>query len=392
MYKKYAALFLAAIVAFSVCLTGCNEKEQSGEGNSSEQQNSSAAASSEVSLVDLSKIGIDANIYDDTEHEVGYQTESPDQGEEIAIMHTSMGDITLRFFPEAAPKAVENFLTHAEEGYYEGVTFHRVINDFMIQGGDPTATGAGGESINGEPFEDEFSNKLFNIRGSVSMANSGRDTNGSQFFINQAPKGSVTDETWTNLASQWQEIYEGLSQYYAEGQLDGFIQYYGSYCYNTDLVTDDIKKLYNEYGGNPTLDGAYNAADRGHTVFAQVISGMDVVDKIAAVETDENDKPKEDVVIKSIEITTYDDTMAAAASAESDAAEENTEFDVVLKAAGDEKIKVIEAVREITGLGLAEAKDIVDNAPQTIMEAVSKDEAEAMKAKLTEAGAEVELK
>lgn len=113
---------------------------------------------------------------------VGYQLDMPQKGEEIAIMHTSMGDISIRFFPEAAPKAVENFKTHAKDGYYDGLTFHRVINDFMIQGGDPNGDGTGGDSIWGEPFEDEFSDTLFNIRGSLSMANSGPDTNGSQFL------------------------------------------------------------------------------------------------------------------------------------------------------------------------------------------------------------------
>lgn len=123
---------------------------------------------------------------------VGYQLDMPQKGEEIAIMHTSMGDISIRFFPEAAPKAVENFKTHAKDGYYDGLTFHRVINDFMIQGGDPNGDGTGGDSIWGEPFEDEFSDTLFNIRGSLSMANSGPDTNGSQFFINQAPASAFS--------------------------------------------------------------------------------------------------------------------------------------------------------------------------------------------------------
>ena len=305
MYKKYAALMLAAVVALSSLLAGCGDDSDNESSQSSSTQSQTSSVSSEVELVDLSEIGIDADIYEDKEHDVGYQLESPDVGEEIAIMHTNMGDITMRFFPEAAPKAVENFISLASEGYYDGITFHRVISDFMIQGGDPTATGTGGESISGEAFQDEFSSKLFNIRGAVSMANSGRDTNGSQFFINQSKPGSITEETWTNLESQWQQMYTGLSQYYAENQLEMFIAYYGAYAYNTDLLTDEVKQLYEENGGNPTLDGAYNAVDRGHTVFAQVISGMDVVDKIAEVETDENDKPVKDVVIESIEITTY---------------------------------------------------------------------------------------
>lgn len=85
-----------------------------------------------------------------------------------------------------------------------------------------------------------------------------------------------------------------------------FVQQYGTYCYNTDVISDDIKKLYDDNGGNPYLDGAYNAVDRGHTVFAQVIEGMDVVDSIASVAVDSStNKPTEDVKVTSVEITTY---------------------------------------------------------------------------------------
>ena len=115
--------------------------------------------------------------------EVGYQLEKPADGEEIAVLHTSMGDIRIRLFPDAAPKAVENFKGLINDGYYNGIVFHRVIDNFMIQGGDPTATGSGGESIWGEPFEDEFNTNLINLRGALSMANSGVDTNGSQFLL-----------------------------------------------------------------------------------------------------------------------------------------------------------------------------------------------------------------
>lgn len=102
-----------------------------------------------------------------------------------ATMKTNHGDIVIQLFPEEAPMTVENFVRLAQKGYYDGVTFHRVISDFMIQGGDPEGTGAGGQSIWGHNFEDEFSNELFNLRGALSMANAGPNTNGSQFFIVQ---------------------------------------------------------------------------------------------------------------------------------------------------------------------------------------------------------------
>lgn len=302
MFKRYSALVLAGAILLCSALTGC--EKDSGSDTSSKTTSSASASSGAAEKYDLSELGLVADYLDDTEHKVGYQLESPDEGEEIAILHTTMGDIYMRFFPDAAPKTVENFLTHAKNGYYDGLIFHRVINDFMIQGGDPKGDGTGGESVSGGKFEDEFSNKLFNIRGSVAMANSGPDTNGSQFFINQCKTAD-----FDSAQTYWESVYSSICESQAAGQLEMFLSMYGqSYTafYNTDIVPDDVKKLYEKEGGNPQLDGAFNALDRGHTVFAQVFKGMDVVDKIAAVKTDSsNNKPVEDVVIESIEVTEY---------------------------------------------------------------------------------------
>jgi len=104
------------------------------------------------------------------------------------ILHTTMGDIHLDLHPEECPKTVENFTTHATNGYYDGTIFHRVIKEFMIQGGDPLGDGTGGESIWGGEFEDEFDRNLRHDRpGILSMANAGPGTNGSQFFITTVP-------------------------------------------------------------------------------------------------------------------------------------------------------------------------------------------------------------
>jgi peptidyl-prolyl cis-trans isomerase B (cyclophilin B) len=187
-------------------------------------------------------------------------TEEVQGNERLVEMQTSKGNIKIKLFPDQAPKAVENFIKHSEDGYYDGLIFHRVIQDFMIQGGDPEGTGMGGESIYGEAFEDEFSNELYNIRGALSMANSGPNTNGSQFFIVQ--NGTLD------------------SSMKAEMEKAGY--------------PEEIIKAY-EKGGTPWLDNK-------HTVFGQVVEGMDVVDSIAAVETAEQDKPAEDVVIKKIEV------------------------------------------------------------------------------------------
>jgi peptidyl-prolyl cis-trans isomerase B (cyclophilin B) len=182
-------------------------------------------------------------------------------GDIVSKMKTSMGDITIKMLPSVAPKAVENFTTHAKNGYYNGLTFHRVMKDFMIQGGDPNGTGTGGQSIWGSSFEDEFSREAFNFKGALSMANSGRNTNGSQFFIVQL------DNVDPRLISQMDDA--------------GF--------------PDEAIEKYKEIGGTPWLDGK-------HTVFGQVIEGMDIVDAIAKTPTGANDRPLTPVIIESIEV------------------------------------------------------------------------------------------
>ncbi len=202
------------------------------------------------------------------------------KNETIATMHTNYGDITVRLFPDYAPLAVENFITHAKNGYYDGVTFHRVINDFVIQGGDPTATGAGGESIYGQNFKNEVTPYLRHFSGALAMANAGADTNGSQFYIVEAD--TLDDKMQVNIENMKNnplEIYEG----------DIYVQ---------DVMSPVIADKYLEVGGTPYLDA-------GYTVFGQVVDGMDVVHKIAEVSVDGRDKPLEDIVINSIGVKEY---------------------------------------------------------------------------------------
>jgi cyclophilin family peptidyl-prolyl cis-trans isomerase len=148
-----------------------------------------------------------------------------------ATMKTTEGDISFTLFDDEAPKTVENFKKLAGEGFYDGLIFHRIIKDFMIQGGCPQGTGTGGP---GYTFEDEFNDHKI-VRGALAMANAGPNTNGSQFFI-------VTAEA----------------------------------C--------------------PWLDGK-------HTVFGEVTDGLDVVDRLEAVETDGRDRPAEPVGIASVELS-----------------------------------------------------------------------------------------
>ena len=180
----------------------------------------------------------------------------------IATIKTNHGDMRIKLFPEHAPKTVANFIALSKDGYYDGVIFHRIIKDFMIQGGDPTGTGMGGESIYGESFEDEFSEELYNVRGALSMANAGPNTNGSQFFIVQNQ----------HLPYSKKEIARG-----------GW--------------PEPIAEIYAEQGGTPHLD-------RRHTVFGQLAdeASYEVLDAIAGVETGAMDKPVEDAIIETIEI------------------------------------------------------------------------------------------
>lgn len=194
-----------------------------------------------------------------------YQLEKCEKGDKIATVKTNMGEIKIRLFPKYAPKAVENFVTNAKDGYYDGLIFHRVIENFMIQGGDPNGNGTGGKSIWGEPFEDEFTPELHNLRGALSMANAGPGTNGSQFFIVQAKEVSEDMLEQLRMANE---------------------KYFPTECI----------EAYEKMGGTPWLD--YH-----HTVFGQVFEGMETVDAIAGVPADYfNNKPKTDVVIESITV------------------------------------------------------------------------------------------
>ncbi len=157
---------------------------------------------------------------------VNANAENVQEEKNVVVLETNQGNIEIQLMPEIAPKACENFRKLVEKGYYDGIIFHRVINNFMIQGGDPTGTGRGGESIWGKPFEDEVKKEVtFDKKGILAMANAGPNTNGSQFFITTAKT------PWLNMR---------------------------------------------------------------HTIFGEVISGYDVVEKIENTKTGAMDKPVEE--------------------------------------------------------------------------------------------------
>jgi len=237
--KKPVIKLLCMVIILVSCLAGCG-----GSGGGSGNTGSSSSDFDPENPV----------ITDEMKKFPQFQ--DPTDDTPTATIKTNFGDITIMFFPKYAPKAVENFLTHAENGYYDGVIFHRVVDNFMIQGGDPEGTGSGGESIWGTAFEDEFSNKLFNVRGALSMANSGSNTNGSQFFIVQ-----------------------GGNKYNVE-------------AYTNKNYPLGIAQAYAQFGGADWLD-------QKHTVFGMVTQGMDVVDTIAALDNG-NGAPSEEVIIETI--------------------------------------------------------------------------------------------
>lgn len=200
---------------------------------------------------------------------------APKDGEQVIIMKVKdYGEIKIKLFPEYAEKGVENFVGLAQKGYYDNLTYHRVIKDFMIQGGDPMGTGMGGESLWGGKFDGGTDAHLIHAAGAVAYANSGNtSTNGSQFYI---VTGQVySDSDFADLAQR------------------GY------------TFSDQAKEIYSTAGGTPWLDG-------GYTVFGQVYDGLDVVYKISEVETysipeqGRSDIPSTDVVIESVKVGTYD--------------------------------------------------------------------------------------
>ncbi|MCL2053880.1 MAG: peptidylprolyl isomerase [Oscillospiraceae bacterium] len=187
----------------------------------------------------------------------------PQAGEKIAVITVKdFGDIKIKLFPEALPKEVENFVGLAESGYYDELIFHRIIEEFMNQGGDPKGNGTGGESLGGGKIDGDVSPNLYHFSGAVAYARPQHANEiGSQFYIVN------TNPTLADV------------------HLAG-------------MPASNVKAKYLEVGGTPFLDGEY-------TVFGQVFEGMEVVREMAKVETDASDKPLKQVLIEKIAIVEY---------------------------------------------------------------------------------------
>ncbi|MDR1066294.1 MAG: peptidylprolyl isomerase [Clostridiales bacterium] len=284
-----AALCLSAFIS----LAGCSAKEDTpdaaADGTETSDQGEPTGDGTETSArTETDETGANAAV---AKGDVDLlQLSNPVPGEDIAVMTTNFGVIKMRFFPTVAPKAVENFVTHAKNGYYDGLTFHRVARDFVIQGGDPNGDGTGGESIWGDQFNDEVSPQLHHFYGAVAMANSGPDTNGSQFYIVQ---NKQLNEAMTESVLNMKENLSAIV-----GEADG-----GGYFTYGDMYPEAVIDKYLSEGGAPMLDFSY-------TVFGQVIEGLDVVTTIGALEVaggnPEDGKPVEDVIIESVVVEPYE--------------------------------------------------------------------------------------
>lgn len=168
-------------------LTGCEATKSNNYGSSSNNSTSSQTTQTMSTL----------------------QTEAPASGDTIAIMTTSKGVIKIKLFPKLVPETAKNFTELSKKGFYDGLIFHRVISDFMIQGGDPLGTGFGGESYKGPgtKIKDEFSKELTHIPGALSMANAGPNTGSSQFFIVQSKNGT---HYLNGKHAIFGQVYEGM--------------------------------------------------------------------------------------------------------------------------------------------------------------------------------------
>ncbi|EOL44296.1 peptidylprolyl isomerase [Enterococcus caccae] len=240
--KKFIAA--TALVTSLVLFAACGPKNEKKTADSSVNE-TKTSESVDLNSLDLPQL-----------------SDKVSEEEDLVELVTTEGSIEIKLFPKYAPKAVENFMTHAKDGYYNNVTFHRIVKDFMIQSGDPKGDGTGGESIWNEEFAPEISPNLYHLNGALAMARTGGPvtdkTQGSQFYIVQNEE-NVSDGL--------------LKDEYPEKMIDAY------------------KK-----GGTPNLDFNYS-------VFGQVIKGMDVVNKIGNTETKTNESGGEkSVPVKEVRI------------------------------------------------------------------------------------------
>lgn len=236
-----------------------------------------------------------------------------ESGDTYAVISVeNFGDIKVKLYPDEAPVGVQNFIDLADSGYYTGKNIHRVISDFMIQGGSLNGDGTGGTSADGGEFPCEINTSMRHYYGALCYANAG-GSNTCQFYIvnNKEPQTDVSNvyDQYANYYSQYAEMYTNEAKNYEDNaEYYEYLVSSGETYKNmsdgakamSETLTDEIKAKYAEDGGTPFLDG-------GYTVFGQTVEGFDVIDAISAVETEmgsdgAESKPVTDIIISSVTI------------------------------------------------------------------------------------------
>ncbi|MBQ9383274.1 MAG: peptidylprolyl isomerase [Ruminiclostridium sp.] len=244
-----------------------------------------------------------------------------EKGDTYAVITVrDFGDIKVKLYPELAPYAVYNFVELAKAGTYSGRNFHRIMDDFMIQGGSANGQGSGGDSFEGGSFRNEINTSLRHYYGAFCYGSAMGDMSDQFYIVNNKKPQTDLDTSYVRVSntyySQAQQFAEAVNSLdpsdenyaayynYYKMQFDFSINYSQGAAYMYETITDDVKKTYEERGGYPGLDG-------GYTVFGQTVEGFDVIDKISAVEksessTGEMSVPMKDIIIDKVEIFTME--------------------------------------------------------------------------------------
>lgn len=302
--------FIKNICALSLCglmlMSGCavSDSIEGEKADFSYPEDYEAAAPATEAVIVENEADFTGNVGDVT----------IESGDVYAVVKVQgYGNITIKLFPEAAPYAVQNFIDLAQSGYFDGKSIHRVISNFMIQGGSLNGDGTGGTDSNGGSFKNEINPMMRHFYGALCYASAMGD-NTCQFYIvnnkEAVEDASVQYEAYIEYYNSMAQQYEGLRADYEEGSqeheiIDVYVNYYLDSVEGIEAMLEATDDAVNEKylsGGVPYLDG-------GYTVFGQTVYGFDVIDEISAVETEAGadgaaSKPVKDIIIKEVEIMT----------------------------------------------------------------------------------------
>ena len=317
--KKRIASTAAALLVSALVLAGCSNNNNTDIGVATDEAISDigdkiSAASAADTPMTTSKQEYFSLVSSTSAGNSGNVTIEP--GDTYAVISIrGYGDLKIKLYPELAPYAVHNFVEIAKKGDYNGRNFHRVMENFMMQGGSPGGNGKGGECIDGGNFKNQINTSLRHYYGALCYASTSTGNISDGFYI----VNSTTPQD--NLESIYDKVSESFGQNVVLGSiyLNGtdesapeYSTYKDYYEYNSCAVegitamkatlTDAVKNTYKEKGGTPILDGCY-------TVFGQTVEGFDIIDKIAVIDKVDDGygnitKPASDIIIDKVEIFT----------------------------------------------------------------------------------------